>query len=244
MVGFNQLRFMMGYLATPRHQIGFCHSTSYSNLLSAPKKLHLTHRTKEFVQAQQELLEAGTPSVEENAESLLKSIQEVVLYTCIDARAKNVLKSSRKKEPLLIPNLSDLTQQDVNFVMLQVTATVERAMSVLEKEGFMWNFQMTPCFAQVAVTPMQNRRDKKTSVWPRFLLGKNWLCQRLNFPCWNSILILPLPQLLEQATKSGREQGLETKYWEERRNVGLCFLDCISFFNWLELISDVCSCPG
>ena len=153
-------------------------------------------------------------------------------------------RKGRKKEPLLIPNLSDLTHQDVNFVMLQVTATVERAMSVLEKEGFMWNFQMTPCFAQVAVTPMQNWRDKKTSVWPRFLLGKNWLCQRLNFPCWNSILILPLPQLLEQATKSGREQGLETKYWEERRNVGLCFLDCISFFNWLELISDVCSCPG
>ena len=75
-----------------------CHSTNYSNLLSAPKKLHLTHRTKEFVQAQQELLEAGTPQVEENAESLLKSIQEVVCYTCIDARAKTVLVSSRKKE--------------------------------------------------------------------------------------------------------------------------------------------------
>ena len=91
--GIQSIAIQMGYLATPRHQIRFCHSTNYSNLLNGPSnKLHLTHPTKEFVEAQQELLEAGTPSVEE------KSIQEVAFYTFIDANARNVFKSSRKKE--------------------------------------------------------------------------------------------------------------------------------------------------
>ena len=93
------IAIQMGYLATPRHQIRFCHSTNYSNLLNGPpNKLHLTHRTKEFVQTQHELLEAGTPSIEEHAISLLKPIQEVAFYTFIDATARNVFKSSRIKE--------------------------------------------------------------------------------------------------------------------------------------------------
>lgn len=99
--GIQSIAIHDGFLATPRHQIGFCHSTNYSNFqicsVGPPNQLHLTHRTKEFVQAQQELLEAGTPSVEENAISLLKSIQEVVFYTFGDARAKNVFKSGTKK---------------------------------------------------------------------------------------------------------------------------------------------------
>ena len=49
---------------------------------------------------------------------------------------------------LLIPHLSDLPDQELNFVMLQVTANVERAMPVLDKEGFMWKLQMTPCFSK------------------------------------------------------------------------------------------------
>ena len=58
------------------------------------------------------------------------------------------------------------------------------------------------------------------------------------------IQLAMLKEHLDPTRNSGREQGLETKYWEVRRNVGLCFLDCISFFDGLELISDVCSCPG
>ena len=58
------------------------------------------------------------------------------------------------------------------------------------------------------------------------------------------IQLAMLKEHLDPTPNSGREQGLETKYWEERWNVGLCFLDCISFFDGLELISDVCSCPG
>ena len=186
MVGFSQLRFMMGYLATPRHQIGFCHSTNYSNLLSGPRRNCISPIVpRNSFRRSRSCWRLELHQVEENAKSLLKSIQEVVCYTCIDARAKTVLVSSRKKETVESKSQWSHSTKNVNFVMLQVTATVERAMSVLEKEGFMWKLSNDTMLRPSGFhLNAESARLKDTFL-------KAWLCQRFNWPCWKSIWILP-----------------------------------------------------
>ena len=50
-----------------------------------PNQMHLTRRTKEFVQAQQELLEAGTPSV--------GCIFKNYTYMCLQTRRQTMYES-------------------------------------------------------------------------------------------------------------------------------------------------------
>ena len=87
--GIQSIAIQMGYLATPRHQIRFCHSTNCSNLLNGPQINCISPIVPRS---------SFRRSVEEHAISLLKSIQEVAFYTFIDENARNVCKSSRKKE--------------------------------------------------------------------------------------------------------------------------------------------------